>query len=37
MVNVIGLQDMDPASSEPAVYAAPGADALPQRSGEAGQ
>ena len=35
VVDVIGLQDMDPASGEPAVYAAPAADALRQRSGEA--
>jgi MmyB-like transcription regulator ligand binding domain len=37
VVNVIGLQDMDPASGEPSVYAAPAATALPWSSGEAGQ
>jgi transcriptional regulator with XRE-family HTH domain len=37
VVNVIGLQDMDPACGEPSVYAAPAAAALPWRSGEAGR
>jgi hypothetical protein len=37
VVNVIGLQDMDPASGEPAVYAGSAATALRRRGGEAGQ
>jgi transcriptional regulator with XRE-family HTH domain len=37
VVNVIGLQDMDPASGEPVVYAAPAATALRSHSGEAGR